>query len=1060
LNRTRLRATIPTPLAEQRIAAGQLLPGKLSCQTAVGPAGTHVFQPAIDWNAMNMNGFSDRDKRLRDILAAYCAAVAAGQPPDRQALLARHPDLATDLAAFFANEAQAASAQGAEAPTLAPQPAEGRDAVAPRGKYFGDYELVAELARGGMGVVWRARQLSLNRPVALKMILAGQLASAADVQRFQTEAEAAAQLDHPHIVPIYEIGEHDGQPFFSMKLIEGPSLATWLTPLWQAIEADPQRRSRSSLRTFCREVVQILIGVARAVHHAHQRGILHRDLKPANVLLDADGQPHVTDFGLAKRVQGAAGMTQTGAIVGTPSYMAPEQARAEKGVSTAVDVYSLGAILYEVLTGRPPFRAETPLDTLLQVLEQEPLRPRELQENLDGDLETICLKCLEKEPRKRYDSAAALADELERWQSGEPVRARPVGRVERGWRWCRRKPLVAGLLVAIGLLLFLVAGVAAVGYMQTVQALNREAEQREEAERQREREAEQRAEAERQRELARNAESKALAAEATARRMAADEGRARQEARRNLYIANVHLARQAWESAQVDHMLQLLEEAERRQPGDEDLRGFEWRYLWRLGHPEVQTLQGHSSAVESVAFSPDGQRLASASGDGDIKLWDTFTGKQLRTFPGSTYVFNMLTSVAFSPDGQHLASGSGIIGKAGEIKLWEVASGKLLRTIKGHTNTVSGVAFSPDGQRLASASWDGTVRIWDVTSGKELFTLKGHAGEVNSVTFSADGQRLASAGRSGMDAQTKQVVYGEVKLWEVASGKELLTLKGHAHAVTSVAISPDGRRLASASHDQTVKLWETATRKELRTLEGHTNWVNSVAFSPDGQRLASASRDRTVKLWEVASGRELLTLKGHTDDIRSVAFSPDGKHLASGGDRTVKLWETATDDEVRILKAHTYGVSSVAFSPDGQRLASASSGFGQSKCEVKLWEVATGKELLILQGHTASVKSVAFSPDGERLASASTDQTVKIWELASGRELLILKGHDGKVWNVTFSPDGRSLASASDDGVRLWDVASGKELRTLGGSKILGALYSGPRKLDHQLSYCGGPGKG
>jgi predicted Ser/Thr protein kinase len=309
---------------------------------------------------------------------------------------------------------------------------------------FGDYELLEEIARGGMGVVYKARQVSLNRVVALKMILAGQLASANEVRRLQSEAEAAAQLDHPNIVPIYEVGEHDGQHYFSMKLIEGGSLAARAGEFVAAPRA----------------AVELLETTARAVHFAHQRGILHRDLKPANVLLDKDGRPYVSDFGLAKRIEGGAGATQSGAILGTPSYMAPEQAAAKKGLTTAADVYSLGAILYELLTGRPPFRATTALETLMQVLEREPTPPRASNPRADRGLELICLKCLEKDPARRYESAAALADDLRRWREGEVLSVRPLGPLRRAGRWLRRNVAAVFWTLALGLLWGFSAGLA------------------------------------------------------------------------------------------------------------------------------------------------------------------------------------------------------------------------------------------------------------------------------------------------------------------------------------------------------------------------------------------------------------------------------------------------------------------------------------------------------------------------------------------------------------------------------------------------------------------------
>jgi len=424
------------------------------------------------------SGSSERDRQVDEIIAAYLEAAAAGTAPDRQELLAKHPELAGELTAFFADhdavrELARAGLPGKPAvgaPTLAhegPAPAQAGEptlapgeqspAAKPLGtvRYFGDYELLEELARGGMGVVYKARQVKLNRIVAVKMILAGQLASPADVQRFYAEAEAAAGLDHPNIVAIHEVGEHEGQHYFSMDYVDGKSLAAIV-------------RERPLAQMEAARYVQI---IAAAIQHAHDKGILHRDLKPSNVLIDRADQPRVTDFGLAKRQEGerqpgepatlvagsrAADLTATGQVLGTPGYMPPEQARGER-VGPWADIYSLGAILYELLTGRAPFVAGNMLDTLAKVLNEEPVSPRRLQPGVPRDLETICLKCLQKEPAARYASAEALAEDLRRCQAGEPIVARPVGRVERAVKWARRHParataalLVVALLAVIG----------------------------------------------------------------------------------------------------------------------------------------------------------------------------------------------------------------------------------------------------------------------------------------------------------------------------------------------------------------------------------------------------------------------------------------------------------------------------------------------------------------------------------------------------------------------------------------------------------------------------------
>jgi eukaryotic-like serine/threonine-protein kinase len=866
-------------------------------------------------------------------------------------------------------------------------------------RYFGDYELISEIARGGMAVVYRARQLSLNRPVALKMILAGQLAGEDDIRRFHIEAEAAANLDHPGIVPIYEIGEHDGQHFFSMGFVEGTSLAVKV--------ADGPLPPR--------EAASLTMQVAEAMHYAHDRGVIHRDFKPGNVLLDSQGRPKVTDFGLAKKLQSDSGLTQTGQVMGTPSYMPPEQAEG-KEVGPPADVYALGAVLYCLLTGRPPFQAAPPMDTLIQVMEKEPVPPRQLNPSVPRDLETICLRCLEKGPGKRYASAEALANDLDRYLSGEPIVARPVTRSERAVKWARRKPAIAALMGLVAIVAALGLGGVMWQWRAAVRARNVADKESQNAKVQANLAEGRRVEAEVRRQEAEQARAKEKEQTTLAERRLQDTLKAQAEekkqtelAQQRLYDVRMNLVQHYWEDFNGELLQQgLYEQLSSNQRGI-DRRGFEWFYWQRKMSSGHITLKGHTGPVKSVAFSPDGKRLASASDDHAVKVWDAGTGKETLALNGHT---QWVYSVAFSPDGKRLASAS----YDRTLKVWDAATGQETLTLKGHTSAVWSVVFSPDGRRLASASSDQTVKMWDVATGQETLTLKGHKGGLSpeSVAYGPDGKRLALASFDGT-----------VSVWDAATGQETLTLKGHTSQVNGVAFSPDGRRLASASADGTVKVWDGATGQETLTLKAHTSQVNGVAFSPDGKRLASASGDRTVMVWDVGTGQEPFTLKGHT-----VAFSRDGKRVASANaDRTVKVWDVGTGQETLTLKGHTGGAGSVAFSPDGKRLASAS----EDKT-VNVWDTVSGQGILTVKGHTASVGSVAFRPDGSRLASASNDKTVKVWDAATGQEILTVKGHTKEAWSVAYSPDGRRLASASSDQtVKVWDAVSGHEILRLKG---------------------------
>jgi tRNA A-37 threonylcarbamoyl transferase component Bud32 len=712
------------------------------------------------------------------------------------------------------------SAKGdSEDVTLAPSTARGGEAATA----VTGYEILGELGRGGMGVVYKARHVKLGRLVALKMILSGAHAGEGDLARFRMEAEAIARLQHPNIVQIYEIGEQDGRPFLALEFCGGGSLEKKLGggPL-------PPK-----------EAARLAETLAQAMHAAHEAGVVHRDLKPANVLLTKDGTLKITDFGLAKKLD-EAGQTASGAIMGTPSYMAPEQAGGKSAqIGPHTDVYALGTILYERLTGRPPFRAATQLDTILQVVSDEPVPPGQLQPKTPRDLETICLKCLQKEPRKRYASAAALADDLRRFQNGEPVRARPVGRLQRGWRWCRRNPVGAGLVAALLLGTAVATGLA-------VWALGERNRARLEKE-------------EKDRQLTR--------------------------AEWLVYANQLALAQAALN--EKDNKDRVNEAGAYLIYAREDYRGWEYRYLWKQcltkgQAASVLNLNGHTLPVSSICFSPDGKRLASVSADRTVRVWDADTGHLVRTL----LHMRPIAAIVFSPDGQRLASADGD-QTVQTVHFWDVEKGQEVRAFEKREGTlVHHVTFSPDGKLLAAASADNkTVRVLDVETGQELFALKEHTSEVRALAFSPDGQRLA---RAWGDA---------VRVVDAKTGQELLAPKGRPQKVSVLAFSPDGKRLAVAFDE--VWLWDVGTGHELLILKGNggglllrgiTSGVQALAFSPDGKRLASASAD-VVRLWETDVGQEVLVLRGHTGPVSALAFSPNGRLLASASGTTVQLWD-------------------------------------------------------------------------------------------------------------------------------------------------------------------------
>ena len=886
------------------------------------------------------------------------------------------------------------------------------------------------LGEGAFGRVFEAYDPQLDRVVALKVAKPELMLGEHRVQRFLREAKSAANLRHPHIVPVFDSGSDAGHFYIASAFIPGRSLDKHLEELPEGQLLDQ------------RQAVQIVRRLAEALAFAHQRKVVHRDVKPANVMLDESGEPLLMDFGLAARELGGEKLTQEGARgMGTPAYMSPEQGAGE--AVAASDQYSLGCTLYELLTGQTPFAGPPELQMFLHQT-QEPVRPRKLNRLVPLDLEAICLTCLEKEPAKRYGDCQALADDLRRWLDGEPVRARRPGSMERLVKWVKRSPVVASLLA--GLVLVTVLGVSGIlwKYFDAVAA-----EAKAELRRKQAVKAEEIAEVRRGKADTATALAKAETERANENLDWKDRELKRAEGM--LYADNLLQAQLLWDAGNITAAQDRLAACRW------DYRGWEHSNLRRRFYETHATFRGHTGPVNSVAFSADGKRIATGSTDRTVKVWDAASGQELHAIKGHTSPVN---SVVFSPDGKRIATGSGVFQQfiPGELKVWDVATGQELLTLKGHNGPVSSVAFSPDGTRLASGSGDGTVKVWDVASGQELHAFKEN-GPVNSVAFSPDSTRLASG--SGM-----LTILGGVKVWDVASGQELCGLKGHTAGVDSVAFSPDGKRIASGGFDKIVKVWDAANGQELLPLKGHSERVTSVAFSPDGKRIASGSFDKMVKVWDADKGLELLTLKGHTNVVASVVFSPDGKQLASssGGlfhpdsPGELKLWDAASSQDVLALKGHTNGVWSVVFSPNGERLASGSSE-ALLPGEVKVWDAASGQDVLTLKGDIRSnmndigiAPSVVFSPDGKKLASGSYNAPVKLWNADSGEELLSLKGNTAGVWSVVFSPDGKRLASgvfqypkfdpvtglpsaggSSVEVVKVWDTASGEVLLTLKG---------------------------
>jgi WD40 repeat protein len=1044
------------------------------------------------------NSSSEREQRLNSILAEYLEARRQGKEPGRDELLAKHPEFAVDLAAFLDDQAALArlapAAQPAAAETVDEHPA-GTLAPPPgtRIGYFGDFELLAEIARGGMGVVYRARQLSLNRLVALKMILSGQLASEQEIDRFRAEAEAAAGLDHPNILPIYEVGQYQGHQYFSMKLITGGSLT------------DPLGRTP---RPPLNDLIDVLIKVCRAVHAAHQRGILHRDLKPANILLQSksesgadvglritDLEPYVTDFGLAKRVEGDSQLTQSGAVVGTPSYMPPEQARGSKKLSTAADVYALGAILYEMLTGRPPFRGESHVATLLQVLERDPARPRSLDRRADPDLETICLKCLEKEPGARYLSADALADELQRWRDGLPILARPATTTERVVKWAKRRPAVAGLMAALACVALAGIGGIVWKWQDAVAAehtavLRAQAEmkakdeekaariresdakvaaQRAQAEERKARVAAQRAQAEEKKakeaaQKAEKEEAKARAAAVTAQTQAETDRDAKQQAL--IRVDGLRLAAEADAARFRDPGLALLLAVEGAQRAPSHLT-FSSLYGALADCREVLALGDggreergwyiYRDEVKLARYFPDGRRILSMAG-ASLRIHDGVSGKLLREWPG----YNLkLSSAALDPEGKRIVltgHGYSLVRHSDGVTyhytdrlayVIDLTTGKELLRLRGSKYTLAGAEFSPDGKRILTASWDGMARVYDAATGKLLLTMKPpntskmkeFLGDKSLLLarFAPDGKHIVT-----ITTNDQRVSYG----YDGFEKKKPVLDPDFDPEFHPVGPSGSGTGGSSFSFDAESimgHVWDAETGKQVAQFYkappgllkfGHVWKPTAAGISPDSASVAIAL-DGVVPVYETKTGKHRFDLTGHAGEIRAVAFSPDRKLIATAGmDKTVRLWDTGTGKETLRLRNHADGVTGVRFDRTGKLLVSWS-----HDRTARVWETASGIEKAVLRGHGAMIAEADFSTDGKAVLTAG-DRTVRVWSLEPlhmpDRRL---EGHKGKATFLAYSPDGKLAVTVSpDQTARLWDTATGRLVRVLAEGRNLGEI--------------------
>jgi eukaryotic-like serine/threonine-protein kinase len=999
-----------------------------------------------------------RDDPTATMVARLQGLRRPGETPAFDVLLARDPQLARQLednpllrdevAAYFHSQRVVDTDSNRDlrsARILSPQ--------------VNGYELYGVIGRGAMGVVYRGRQLSVDRPVAVKILSVARLGNPAAVARFRREADVAGKLSHPNIVQVYDAGTLEGVPYIIQELVDGPNLA-------QKVDGKP---------LACSEAAGLLQSLASAVGYAHERGIVHRDLKPTNVLVAAEGALKIADFGLARFVAGDDLLTKTGEIAGTPRYMAPEQAAGSIEIGPAADIYSLGVILYELLSGRPPIEGQSDIDTLKRVATAEPAPLRQSRPDVPRDLEAICLKCLEKEPRHRYAMAQRLADDLERFLKGAPVVARPVSPLVQTMRRWQRQPRVVKLVLGISLALWMLAAAGLWIFVMT-------------------------------RNPAHDA-APALPAAGLKPRTQAQ------------YESDIAEAYKIWRTSPLrfDDHRDIGDEMERLlarhlpEAEEKDRRGFEWHYLWKLAHPEryalplpeLFELRGHSDIVYFVTFSANGSRIATAGKDRTARVWDAKTGRQVCLCKGHTDEVNW---VDFSPDGNLVATA----GDDRLVKLWEAESGKELATLRQHAAPVIAVGFCPTRAMLASADKKGMLILWDIGSKRSIRSVQAHPLDIQALAWSPDGQWILTAGGGDRikiwDANNLRVrrefvdgaasaVFNEdasliasgsmgrsgVMIDDVQTGRRRMVLMGHTDRVQSVRFAPDGLGVASCSNDGSVRAWDLMTRHGWhlkRTVPGHPYWC--VAFSPDGTRLAACGDNKLAQVGDTSVGIywTYLELEGnkhspkdltfgpssdslatvwadnststgllklwnlthqpptpgiHDDGaFHSVALSPKSQELALALNRGIRLVETVGDQhERRRLQTPTGAAEFLRFSNDGRELVAVAGPDPVPQWSVTRWNVETGRETWNFNVPRNEFATIAFSADDQLFAISRLDGRVELFDASSAARIKVLESVRGPGHCLAFSPTQRRLASGTDDGVRVWDLETNHIVSTL-----------------------------